>query len=392
MKKVCLIVGTRPEFIKLAPVVRAFREKPGFQTTLCSTGQHREMLDAVSEAFDLRADTDLQVMNKNQTLSGLTSRLVEALDAYYAQEKPDLVLVQGDTATAFCGALCAQYRHIPVGHVEAGLRTYDLEAPWPEEAFRQMISRLSALNFAPTAQSKKHLLQEKIAPESVLVTGNTVIDSLLWMREQVQNKPPAIPGLETEWLDHWAGRKIVLITGHRRENFGTKFKSICEAIVQCAEKFPDTAFVYPVHLNPNVREPVRQILQPASEKNKNIFLIEPLSYAPFVSLMNKAYLILTDSGGIQEEAPSLGKPALIMRDKTERPEALAAGTARLVGEETASIVENVTRLLTDSEAYASMSTAANPFGDGRASQRICAACINYLQGKQAPYLTEEFTV
>lgn len=389
MKKACIIVGTRPELIKLAPVYMAFRASPEIDVSLCSTGQHREMLDAVSDAFGLVPDDDLRLMNVNQTLAGLTARMIEALDAYYLKEKPDIVLVQGDTTTAFCGALCAQYRHIPVGHVEAGLRTYDLDAPWPEEAFRQMVSRIASLNFAPTRRAQENLLQEKIAPGKVFITGNTVVDALLWMKKRVTQQKPIIPGLPENWGQDWGKRKLVLITGHRRENFGDKFLSICNAIVECAERFPEVAFVYPVHLNPNVQEPVRRIIQPASEKNKNIFLIEPLAYAPFVSLMDRASLILTDSGGIQEEAPSLNKPVLIMRDKTERPEATEAGTAKIVGEDKDSIVENVARLLTDECGYASMASVANPFGDGYASERILKACLGFLRGDSAPLPLEE---
>jgi len=375
--KIALIFGTRPEAIKLAPVVLALRRTPGVETRVCVTGQHRQMLDQVLAAFAIKPDVDLNLMEPNQTLSRLTARAIEAIDRFLAEDRPDLVLVQGDTTTVFCAALAAFYHRIPLGHVEAGLRTGNLQAPWPEEANRVLTTRLTTLHFAPTETSRQNLLKEGVAPGSIFVTGNTVIDALLLAVEQVRAHPPAIPELPA-FLQPGTPEKsprMVLITGHRRENFGGGFESICAAIADLATRFPDVQFVYPVHLNPNVREPVQRILGTAQAKN--VHLIPPQSYLPFVGLLARASVILTDSGGVQEEAPSLGKPVLVMRDTTERPEAVDAGTVRLVGTDRPKIVAEVARLLMDPEAYAAMSRAHNPYGDGHSSHRIVEACVAF---------------
>lgn len=371
MKKISIIFGTRPEAIKLAPVILALKQHSAFDCRVCVTAQHREMLDQVMEAFEIVPDTDLNLMQPNQTLGALTARAIEGLDTYLASEKPDMILIQGDTTTVFCAALAAFYNHVPVGHVEAGLRTGDLSAPWPEEANRVLASRLTALHFAPTETSRGNLLKEGVSVDRVFVTGNTVIDALFLALEAVRNNPPLIPGLGSGENANWNGAPVVLITGHRRESFGPKFESICQSIAELGRRFPQTQFVYPVHLNPNVRGPVNRILGKTS--NDNIHLIDPLPDPPFVHLMDRASVILTDSGGIQEEAPSLGKPVLVMRDKTERPEGLASGNVALVGTNYEKIVAEVSLLLMDKNAYAKMSSARNPYGDGKASQRIVQA-------------------
>ena len=330
------------------------------------TGQHREMLQQVLDVFGVVPDKDLALMRPNQTLGGLTSRAIAAIDEYLAQEKPDIVMVQGDTTTVLAGALAAFYHHIPVAHVEAGLRTWNMESPWPEEANRVLATRLSKWHFCPTENNKANLLKEGVPEKDIYVTGNTVIDALLMAKDMVANNPPEIGGLPRDLMK--SDERMVLITGHRRENFGEGFENICTAIRNLAERFPKTHFVYPVHLNPNVREHVGRILGAHCEKN--VHLIEPQSYFPFVALMNRAYLILTDSGGVQEEAPSLGKPVLVMRDTTERPEALCAGTVKLVGTERATIEDEVAQLLLDSNSYAKMAGALNPYGDGKAVARI----------------------
>ena len=378
--KVSVIFGTRPEAIKLAPVVLALRRAPGIKCRVCVTGQHRQMLDQVLEVFAIKPDADLNLMEPNQTLARLTSRAIEAIDRYLAADRPDLVLVQGDTTTVLCAALAAFYHKIPVGHVEAGLRTGNLQAPWPEEANRVLATRLTTLHFAPTTTSRDNLLREGIPAADILVTGNTVIDALLLAREQVRASPPAIPELP-EFLQPATlaadGPAMVLITGHRRENFGGGFESICQAIADLARQFPDVHFVYPVHLNPNVVEPVRRILGTGEAGTRNIHLIPPQPYLPFVGLLARARVILTDSGGVQEEAPSLGKPVLVMRETTERPEAVEAGTVRLVGTDRGKIVSEMVRLLTDEQAYLEMSRAHNPYGDGLSADRIVAACLAY---------------
>lgn len=413
MKKISIIFGTRPEAIKLAPLVLALHEHPDFECHVCVTAQHREMLDQVLDIFDIVPHTDLDLMQPNQTLAGLTARAVTGLDAYLAEENPDMVIVQGDTTTVFSGALAAFYHHIPVGHVEAGLRTGNLQSPWPEEANRVLTSRITELHFAPTETSRNNLLHEHISEEKIVVTGNTVIDALFLALEKIKNEPPVIPDLpdflqpeinhekhkihenghSSSTINHQPSTdqnqpRLVLITGHRRENFGGGFEDICNAIAELAQRFPDVHFVYPMHLNPNVREPVQRILGIDSEHQttnskpqtaqSNIHLIEPLQYLPFVAMMNRADIILTDSGGVQEEAPSLGKPVLVMRDTTERPEAVDAGTVKLVGTDRQAIVDEVSTLLEDATAYEGMSRAHNPYGDGKATERHIKALEEYF--------------
>lgn len=373
---ISIVLGTRPEAIKLAPVILALQADGRFECHVCATGQHREMLDLVMEAFGLVPNTDLGLMRPDQTLAGLTSRAIEALDAYLAELKPELLLVQGDTASAFCASLAGFYNHVPIGHVEAGLRTGNLDAPWPEEGFRVMTSRLAALHFAPTEGSRQNLLREGIPARQVLVTGNTVIDALFLVLAKAKGKPVEVPGLDAGLLSDPAVPDLVLITGHRRESFGEGFESICQAIADLAKAFPAVRFVYPVHLNPNVREPVNRIL--GSGGSGNVHLIEPLSYVPFVWLMNRSAVILTDSGGIQEEAPSLGKPVLVMRETTERPEAVAAGSCLLVGTDRKMIVDTVAGLLRDATARARFQKVQNPYGDGHAAPRIASACAAFL--------------
>lgn len=376
MIKVSVIFGTRPEAIKLAPVILELKKHKKIECKVCVTAQHRQMLDQVLEVFGIVPDVDLKLMRPNQTLSGLTARAMTALDRYMGDEKPDLVLVQGDTTTVFVASLVAFYHRIPVGHVEAGLRTGNLYSPWPEEANRVLTSRIAALHFAPTSVSKENLLKEGTDPKSIIVTGNTVIDALLLTLRRVRKTHPKIEGLENFWVKGKTIPRIVLITGHRRENFGKGFESICRAIRELAQRFPDVHYVYPVHLNPNVRTPVMRLLGSHGRQIiPNVHLIDPLPYLPFVALMNLSALILTDSGGIQEEAPSLGKPVLVMRDTSERPEAIAAGTAKLVGTSKDKIVREVSRLLTDEKAYREMSHQHNPYGDGRAAKRIVKAIM-----------------
>ncbi len=374
MTKISVVFGTRPEAIKLAPVVLALKADARFECDVCVTAQHREMLDQVLEVFGIVPDTDLDLMVPEQTLAGLTARAVENLDRYLGQAKPGLVLVQGDTTTTFCSALAAFYHHVPVGHVEAGLRTGNLESPWPEEANRILTTRLTALHFAPTEINRQNLLREGIPDGRIVVTGNTVIDALFLALQLVKKHPPEVAGLPHSVVR--GSGPLVLITGHRRENFGSGFDSICQAIAELAARFPDTAFVYPVHLNPNVRRPVDEILRSAG--TRNVHLIEPLPYLPFVAMMSRATVILSDSGGVQEEAPSLGKPVLVMRDTTERPEAVTAGTVKLVGTDQRTIVEETSRLLTDRTAYDAMARAMNPYGDGKATGRILAACAQFF--------------
>ena len=369
MKKMAVIFGTRPEAIKLCPVVLALQKDPAFDCKVCVTGQHKEMLYQVLDVFGVKPDVDLQLMGPNQTLGGLTSRAIAAIDEYLAKEKPDIVMVQGDTTTVLAGALAAFYHRIPVAHVEAGLRTGNMLSPWPEEANRVLTTRLAKWHFCPTENNKANLLKEGVPEKDIYVTGNTVIDALLMAKEKVKANPPVIDGLPEGLMA--SDKRMVLITGHRRENFGNGFENICMAIRNLAERFPETHFVYPVHLNPNVREPVGRILGEHCEKN--VHLIEPQSYLPFVALMNRAYLILTDSGGVQEEAPSLGKPVLVMRDTTERPEAVTAGTVKIIGTERDSIEREATLLLIDSAEYNKMSAAVNPYGDGKACSRIVRA-------------------
>ena len=390
MKKISVIFGTRPETIKLAPVILALRQLKNVHCHVCVTAQHRRMLDQVLSVFAIRPDVDLDLMRPRQTLAGFTARALTKLDAYLAVYKPDLVLVQGDTTTVFCATLAAFYHHIPVGHVEAGLRTWNLAAPWPEEANRVLTSRLATLHFAPTEWSRDNLLKEGVPAERIFVTGNPVIDALQIALKKIKEAPPQIPGLPPCLQVRAAAAsgddpRVVLITGHRRENFGRGFEHICRAIVTLARRFPEVHFVYPVHLNPNVREPVFNMLGRARPRAagrpgalNNVHLIEPLEYLPFVALMERAYLILTDSGGVQEEAPSLGRPVLVMREATERPEGIAAGTVRLVGTRTRTIVAAVTELLTQPAAYRAMAQAHNPYGSGDASRKIKGALQRYL--------------
>ena len=362
-KKISVIFGTRPEAIKLCPVVLALKADSAFDCRVCVTGQHKEMLQQVLDVFGVTPDVDLALMRPNQTLGGLTSRAIASIDEYLAQENPDIVMVQGDTTTVLAGALAAFYHHIPVAHVEAGLRTGNMESPWPEEANRVLTTRLAKWHFCPTENNKNNLLKEGVNPADIYVTGNTVIDALLLAKEKVEEEVEKRGG---------GGqlRKSVLITGHRRENFGEGFEHICNAIKKLATEFPEVDFIYPVHLNPNVREPVNRILNIQTSKHPNIHLIEPQSYLPFVKLMSESYLILTDSGGVQEEAPSLGKPVLVMRDTTERPEAVTAGTVRIVGTKADDIYRETKKLLTDRAAYEAMAAAVNPYGDGKAVERI----------------------
>ena len=375
MKKISVIFGTRPEAIKLCPLILAMKSHPDFEPHVCVTAQHREMLDQMLEVFGVVPDVDLSIMQPNQALSSLTSRAITAIDGYLTEYKPDMVIVQGDTTTTFCSSLTAFYHNIPVGHVEAGLRTRNKFSPFPEEINRVLTSHIADYHFAPTELSKENLLREGISEDKIFITGNTVIDALFFAIEKVKKHPPDIPGLSEHVLNN-PNNKLILITGHRRENFGEGFESICNAIVTLAEKFPEVEFVYPVHLNPNVQEPVFHIMSGF----ENIHLIEPLSYLPFVALMERSTLILTDSGGIQEEAPSLGKPVLVMRDTTERPEGVDAGTVKLVGTDRRTIIENVSSLLTDENAYNAMANAVNPYGDGKATGRILVACERFLNG------------
>ena len=365
-RKISVIFGTRPEAIKLCPVVLALKASPIFDCNICVTGQHREMLQQVLDVFGVMPDEDLALMRPNQTLGGLTSRAIAALDEYLAEVRPDIIMVQGDTTTVLVGALAAFYHHIPVAHVEAGLRTWNMESPWPEEANRVLTTRLAKWHFCPTENNKANLLKEGVPEKDIYVTGNTVIDALLMAKDKVRKNPPEIDGLPPGLMS--SEDRMVLITGHRRENFGEGFENICTAIRNLAERFPETHFVYPVHLNPNVREPVGRIL--GHHSGKNVHLIEPQSYLPFVALMNRSYLILTDSGGVQEEAPSLGKPVLVMRDTTERPEAVTAGTVKIVGTASESIEKEAALLLLDNDEFVKMSMAVNPYGDGKAVSRI----------------------
>lgn len=373
-----LVFGTRPEAIKMAPLVKHLQSRTDeFSTIVTVTGQHREMLDQVLRLFDITPDHDLNIMKPGQDLYDVTARVLTGMRDVLDAERPDVVLVHGDTTTSTAAALAAFYRQIPVGHVEAGLRTYNIYSPWPEEINRQMTSRIATFNFAPTPLSRENLLNERVADESITVTGNTVIDALYMVVDKIKSDITLADSLHDSLLRQGydtsrlaVGRRLVLITGHRRENFGSGFINICLAIKQLAEANPDVDFVYPMHLNPNVRKPIREVFGDDLTTIPNLFFIEPLEYLEFVYMMEKSYIILTDSGGIQEEAPGLGKPVLVMRDTTERPEAIDAGTVRLVGTDRSVIVDNVTRLLNDKEFYGSMSEAVNPYGDGKASPRI----------------------
>ena len=373
MKTVLLVFGTRPEAIKMCPLVKEFQKYPeDFKTVVCVTGQHREMLDQVLRIFDVKPDYDLNIMKQGQDLYDVTARVLTGMREVLDTVKPDVVLVHGDTTTSMATAMAAFYRQIPVGHVEAGLRTHNLYSPWPEEMNRQVTGRIATYHFSPTPLSRQNLLDEGTPEDRITVTGNTVIDALHWVVKKVQGDSELSEDLRNklaqEGYDTDRKRRIVLITGHRRENFGEGFISMCTAIRDLARKYPDVDFVYPMHLNPNVRKPIREVF--GEEKRENLFFIEPLDYLDFVYLMEKSYLVLTDSGGIQEEAPGLGKPVLVMRDTTERPEALEAGTVKLVGTDYDRIVTEVSSLLEDQDHYDAMSHAVNPYGDGKASPRI----------------------
>ncbi|RJT39501.1 non-hydrolyzing UDP-N-acetylglucosamine 2-epimerase [Rahnella woolbedingensis] len=371
--KVLTIFGTRPEAIKMAPLVLALSQDAAFESKVCVTAQHREMLDQVLRLFEITPDYDLNIMKPGQGLTEITSRILTGLKPVLDEFQPDVVLVHGDTTTTLSASLAAFYHQIPVGHVEAGLRTGDLSSPWPEEGNRLLTGHLAKWHFAPTENARENLQQENISPQGIFVTGNTVIDALLWVRDRFSSDASLAQQLADSYPFLDAAKKLILVTGHRRESFGGGFERICSALADIALRHPDVQIVYPVHLNPNVSEPVNRILQGID----NIVLIDPQDYLPFVYLMDKAYLILTDSGGVQEEAPSLGKPVLVMRETTERPEAVDAGTVRLVGTDPAKIVEEVNRLLNDENEYNSMSRAHNPYGDGHACRHILDALKNH---------------
>lgn len=376
MKKIMLVFGTRPEAIKMAPLVIEFKKYPElFEVVVCVTGQHREMLDQVLNLFNITPDFDLNIMKQGQDLYDVTSRVLLGMRDVLNESRPDVVLVHGDTTTSTASALAAFYQQIPVGHVEAGLRTHNIYSPWPEEMNRLITSRISAYNFAPTILSKQNLLNEGVSDETIVVTGNTVIDALYVvlykMKQDIQLRTELVSQLQCSGYDVNRisdEKRLVLITGHRRENFGDGFLNICNAIKTLSEKYPEVDFVYPMHLNPNVRKPITEVF--GERPSSNMFFIEPLDYLPFVFLMEKSDIVLTDSGGIQEEAPGLGKPVLVMRDTTERPEALEAGTVKLVGTNYDKIVSEVSKLLDDQVYYNQMSKAINPYGDGMACKRI----------------------
>ena len=381
MKKVMLVFGTRPEAIKMAPLVKEFQKHPeSFKTIVCVTGQHRQMLDQVLGLFEITPDYDLDIMKQGQDLYDVTARVLVGLRDVLKEAQPDVVLVHGDTTTSTASALAAFYQQIPVGHVEAGLRTHNIYSPWPEEMNRQITGRIAAYNFAPTPLSKANLLREAVDENSITVTGNTVIDALYWVVDKIKSDAAlsdelkgilAASGYDVDRLAD--GKKLVLITGHRRENFGDGFISMCTAIKDLTQKYPDVDFVYPMHLNPNVRKPIHEVFGEDLSNLGNMFFIEPLEYLSFVYLMEKSTIVLTDSGGIQEEVPGLGKPVLVMRDTTERPEALEAGTVKLVGTNYEKIVGEVSALLDDQAYYDAMSKAVNPYGDGKGCERIVDA-------------------
>lgn len=378
MKTVLLVFGTRPEAIKMCPLVKEFQKYPEcFHTLVCVTGQHREMLDQVLRIFEVTPDYDLNIMKQGQDLYDVTSRVLLGLRDVLKEANPDVVFVHGDTTTSTAAALAAFYQQIPVAHIEAGLRTYNIYSPWPEEMNRQITSRIATYNFAPTPLSKQNLLQENVNESSIAVTGNTVIDALYMVVDKIKQNTTLsrelegnllMAGYDVNRLQN--GKRLVLITGHRRENFGEGFISMCTAIKDLTIKYPDVDFVYPMHLNPNVRKPIHEVFGENLEGLGNMFFIEPLEYLNFVYLMEKCTIVLTDSGGIQEEAPGLGKPVLVMRDTTERPEAIEAGTVKLVGTDYQKIVDNVSLLLDNQDYYNAMSKAVNPYGDGLACERI----------------------
>ena len=378
MKKVMLVFGTRPEAIKMAPLVKEFQKHPDeFQTIVCVTGQHREMLDQVLHIFEITPDYDLNIMKQGQDLYDVTARVLLGMRDVLKEARPDVVLVHGDTTTSTAAALAAFYQQIPVGHVEAGLRTHNIYSPWPEEMNRQLTGRIATYHFAPTPLSRQNLLSEGVRENHITVTGNTVIDALYMVVEKIKKDKALDAELENVLKQSGYdvnrlsdGKKLVLITGHRRENFGDGFISMCKAIKALTEKYPEVDFVYPMHLNPNVRKPIHEVFDEDLSGLGNMFFIEPLEYLSFVYLMEKSTIVLTDSGGIQEEAPGLGKPVLVMRDTTERPEALEAGTVKLVGTDYDKIVDEVSALIENQEYYDRMSKAVNPYGDGKACERI----------------------
>lgn len=381
MKSIMLVFGTRPEAIKMAPLVKALqKESDRFRTLVCVTGQHREMLDQVLELFEITPDFDLNIMHKGQNLYDVTSRVLNGMGNVLRTEKPDVVLVHGDTTTSMAAALAAFYEQIPVGHVEAGLRTNDIYSPWPEEVNRQITGRIATYNFAPTQFGFNNLIAENVSAEKITITGNTVIDALYYVVDKINNDKALSDSLKLKILsmgynlDRLAdgNRRMVLVTGHRRENFGDGFRNICNALAYLSDRYQDVDFVYPMHLNPNVRGPINNLF--ADNPRNNLFFIEPLDYFEFVMMMERCCLVLTDSGGVQEEAPGLGKPVLVMRDTTERPEAVDAGTVKLVGTDYDKIVNQMSLLLDSEEAYLSMSRAVNPYGDGHACERI----VDYL--------------
>ena len=383
MKKVMLVFGTRPEAIKMAPLVKEFqKQKERIETVVCVTGQHREMLDQVLEIFDIKPDYDLIIMKQGQDLYDVTARVLTGMREVLKEVKPDVVLVHGDTTTSTAAALATFYQQIPVGHVEAGLRTHNIYSPWPEEMNRLLTGRLATYHFSPTPLSRNNLIKESIDDRNIIVTGNTVIDALYWVVDKIKNNKElnnelenvlSKAGYDVNRLNN--GKKLVLITGHRRENFGDGFINMCTAIKDLMVKYPDVDFVYPMHLNPNVRKPIHEVFGENLSGLKNMFFIEPLEYLSFVYLMEKSSIVLTDSGGIQEEAPGLGKPVLVMRNTTERPEALNAGTVKLVGTDYNKIVNEVSSLIDDKAAYEKMSKAVNPYGDGLACGRIVNALL-----------------
>lgn len=366
MKKISLIFGTRPEAIKLCPLALALKNKQSIQSHICVTAQHREMLDDVLDVFGIKPDVDLDLMKPNQALHDLTCKAISTINEYVSSYKPDFVLVQGDTTTTFCAALAAFYNKVPIGHVEAGLRTWNNLAPFPEEINRVLTTHLANYHFSPTQKAKDNLQNEGIPEERIFVTGNTAIDALQIVIKRIREQPPKIPHFPPELTNGQAHKPLVLITCHRREHFGKQLESICQGIKRTSTLFQDVAFVYSVHKNPNVREPVQKLLG----NRKNVYLIEPLNYLQFVTLMNRATFILTDSGGIQEEAPAIGKPVLVLRETTERPEAIEAGSAKLIGTNYNSIVESVSELLTSPHKNTAMRQVANPYGDGHACERI----------------------
>lgn len=378
MKKIMLVFGTRPEAIKMAPLVKAFQaRKDEFETIVCVTGQHREMLDQVLSLFDIKPDFDLNIMKQGQDLYDVTSRVLLGMRDVFKTCVPDILFVHGDTTTSTAAALAAFYHQIPVAHVEAGLRTGNIYSPWPEEMNRLITGRIATYNLSPTKLSRENLLRENVSDSKIVVTGNTVIDALHWVTNKINNDKNLNVNLAKELVTKGydvsrlaSGRRLILITGHRRENFGEGFHNICNALKTLSEKYPDVDFVYPMHLNPNVRRPIHEVFGEDLSNLGNMFFIEPLEYLMFIFLMEKSDIVLTDSGGIQEEAPGLGKPVLVMRDTTERPEALEAGTVKLVGTDYNAIVDNVSLLLNDREAYERMSHAVNPYGDGKACGRI----------------------